>query len=57
MEFEFWLLLYTHKHQNILGVGGGNGAQNMVTVQSGFRTRDLMIIGPTHLPTVTRPTN
>jgi hypothetical protein len=28
----------------------GNGAQNMVTVQSGFRTRDLSITGPTRLP-------
>jgi hypothetical protein len=25
----------------------GNGAQNMVTIQSGFRTRDLSIPGPT----------
>jgi hypothetical protein len=34
----------------------GNGAQNMVTVQSGFRTRDLSITGPTRLPpTLTRP--
>jgi hypothetical protein len=29
----------------------GNGAQNMVTVQSEFRTRDLSITGPTHIPT------
>jgi hypothetical protein len=29
----------------------GNGAQNMVTVQSDFRTRDLSITGPTRLPT------
>jgi hypothetical protein len=29
----------------------GDGAQNMVTVQSGFRTRDLLITGPTCLPT------
>jgi hypothetical protein len=28
----------------------GNGAQNMVTVQSGFWTRDLSIAGPTRLP-------
>jgi hypothetical protein len=46
----FWLLLYAHRHQSILGVAGhiintdtsdsvdgnANGAQNMVTVQSGF---------------------
>jgi hypothetical protein len=30
----------------------GNGAQNMVTVQSGFRTRDFTITDPTLLPTV-----
>jgi hypothetical protein len=29
----------------------GNGAQNMVTVQSGFQTRDISISGPTRLPT------
>jgi hypothetical protein len=29
----------------------GNGAQNMVTVQSGFRTSDLLITDPTCLPT------
>jgi hypothetical protein len=35
----------------------GYGVQNMVTVQFGFRTRDLSITGPTHLPTaLTRPT-
>jgi hypothetical protein len=28
-----------------------NGAQNMVHVQSGFRTRDISISGPTRLPT------
>jgi hypothetical protein len=34
----------------------GNGAQNMVTVQSGFRIIDLSTAGPTRLPTVlTRP--
>jgi hypothetical protein len=34
-----------------------NGAQNMVNVQSGFRTRDLSIFGPTRLPTaLTGPT-
>jgi hypothetical protein len=42
-----WLLLYAHRHQSILGVAGHiiltpanqlmlMGAQNMVTVQSGF---------------------
>jgi hypothetical protein len=35
----------------------GNGAQNTVTVQSGFRTRDLSITGPTRLKTaLTGPT-
>jgi hypothetical protein len=35
----------------------GNGAQNMVIVQFGFRTRDLSITGPTSLPTaLTGPT-
>jgi hypothetical protein len=35
----------------------GNGAENMVTVQCGFRTRDLSITGPTCLPTaLTGPT-
>jgi hypothetical protein len=29
----------------------GNGALNMVTVQSGFRIRDLSITGPTCIPT------
>jgi hypothetical protein len=27
----------------------GNGAQNMVTVQSGFLTKGLLITGPTRL--------
>jgi hypothetical protein len=35
----------------------GNGAHNMVTVPSGFRTRNFSITGPTRLPTsLTRPT-
>jgi hypothetical protein len=29
----------------------GNGAQNMVTVQSGYRTSDLLITGPMSLLT------
>jgi hypothetical protein len=29
----------------------GNGARNMVIIQSEFQTRDLSITGPTHLPT------
>jgi hypothetical protein len=34
-----------------------NGAQDVVTVQSGFRTRDLSITGPTRLPpALTEPT-
>jgi hypothetical protein len=28
----------------------GNGAQNTVTIQSGFRTKDISITGPTRLP-------
>jgi hypothetical protein len=37
--------------------GNGHGAQIMVTVQSGFRTRDLSISGPTRLPpALTGPT-
>jgi hypothetical protein len=35
----------------------GNGAQNMVSVQSGFRSRDLSVTGPTRVPTaLTGPT-
>jgi hypothetical protein len=37
----------------------GNGAQNMVIVQSGFRTKELSITGPTRLPSaliITGPT-
>jgi hypothetical protein len=62
----FWLLLYAHRHRSILlGAAGhiiltpvdGNGAQNMVTVQSGFWTRDLTITDPTRLRTpLTGPT-
>jgi hypothetical protein len=60
---KVWLLLYAHRHRSILGAAGlphytdttepanGHGAQNMVTVQSRFRTRDLSITGPTRLPT------
>jgi hypothetical protein len=36
----------------------GNGFKNMVTVQSRFRTSDLSITDPTHLPTALNgPTN
>jgi hypothetical protein len=31
-----WLLLYAHRHRSIFKPVDGNGAQNMVTVQSGF---------------------
>jgi hypothetical protein len=64
-----WLLLYAHRHRSIFYRGGwshytdtsetvdGNGAQNMVTVQSGFQTKDLLITGPMRSPTaLTGPT-
>jgi hypothetical protein len=41
------LLHYTDTSEPV----DGNGAQNMVTVQTGFRIRDLSITGPMRLPT------
>jgi hypothetical protein len=58
LVFEFWLLLYAHRHQSGWSYYtdtsepvDGIGAQNMVTVQSGFRTSDLSITGLKRLPT------
>jgi hypothetical protein len=70
VRFLFWLglLLYARpqtpkhirggwSHTDTSEPVDGNEAQNMVTVQSGFRTRDLLITGPTRLPTaLTGPT-
>jgi hypothetical protein len=61
-------LLFAHRLRSILGAAGrindtvtsepvdGNGAQNMANVQSGFRTKDLSITGPTRFsPALTGP--
>jgi hypothetical protein len=61
LSLSFWLLLYAHRHQSILGAADtsepvdGIGLQNMVTVQSGFRTSDLSMASlPCYTTVLTR---